>query len=107
MTQLTGGRAGIAALALVGVLAHGARGAVSPTQPALQLAAAAFSSPTAGHGLFEQQGTTTCTDSVGTTGDGGARFTALARVTSWRCADNAPAGWLAFDDSGDGFLYGP
>jgi photosystem II stability/assembly factor-like uncharacterized protein len=107
MTQLTGGRAGIAALALVAALALGARGWFSVTPPASQLAAAAFTSPTVGYGLFEQQGTTTCTDSVGITADGGARFTALARVTSWRCAGSAPAGWLAFDEEGDGFLYGP
>jgi Photosynthesis system II assembly factor YCF48 len=109
MTRLNGGRAGIAALALAAVLAFGVRGtfSVSPTPPASQLAAVAFQSPAAGHGLFEQQGATTCSDSIGTTADGGARFTALARVASWRCAGNAPAGWLAFDDQGDGFLYGP
>jgi len=97
----------IAAAALALAIALRASGAFSATPPAPALAAVAFSSPTAGYGLFEQQGASSCSDSVGRTSDGGAHFTALARVTSWRCAGNDPAGWLAFDDHGDGFLYGP
>jgi photosystem II stability/assembly factor-like uncharacterized protein len=100
-------RPAIAALALALAIALTASGAFSASPAAPELEAVAFSSPTAGHGLFEQQGATTCSDSVGTTSDGGARFTALARVTSWRCQGSAPAGWLTFDDAGDGFLYGP
>jgi hypothetical protein len=104
---MIGTRVGIAVAALTVAIALSAGGAFSASAPAPELEAVAFSSPTAGHGLFEQESPTTCTDSVGATSDGGARFTALARVTSWRCANSAPAGWLTFDDAGDGFLYGP
>jgi photosystem II stability/assembly factor-like uncharacterized protein len=39
--------------------------------------------------------------------NGGATFGPLVPVTSWNCADNAPVRSLAFDDHGDGFIYGP
>ena len=41
------------------------------------------------------------------TTDGGAEFGSLTAVTSWACPNAAPASQLAFDDHGDGFLYGP
>lgn len=72
-----------------------------------ELADVAFLSPTRGYGLFVVEGSVTCSDRVGATTNGGARFSLPVFVTSWRCANTPPARSLAFDDHGDGFLYGP
>ena len=71
------------------------------------LAMIAFLSPTTGYGVFEEQGPGGCQDLVGPTTNGGSTFTALVPVTSWSCGSSAPVQALAFDDHGDGFLYGP
>jgi photosystem II stability/assembly factor-like uncharacterized protein len=73
----------------------------------LRLEAITFANASRGEGLVLRQGTTYCTAEVGPTGDGGARFGPLVPVTSWKCADGAPASSLAFDGRGDGFLFGP
>ncbi len=44
---------------------------------------------------------------VGPTTNGGVTFGPLVGVTSWACAEGGSANALAFDDHGDGFLYGP
>lgn len=60
-----------------------------------------------GYGLFVNQGAHKCTARVGATDDSGATFPALTSVASWPCAGNPTVSALAFDDHGDGFLYGP
>jgi hypothetical protein len=67
----------------------------------------AFFDPTTGYGVFVKQGASLCRDLVGHTTDGGAEFGSLVSVTSWSCSGDAPVSSLAFDDHGDGFLYGP
>ena len=56
---------------------------------------------------METEGSTTCEDSVAKTADGGSHFSVLGVADSWSCSNNPPAQFLAFDDHGDGFLYGP
>jgi photosystem II stability/assembly factor-like uncharacterized protein len=72
-----------------------------------RLMAIAFFNPTHGYGSFTAQGAVGCEDQVGSTSDGGTTFGPLALVTSWNCANSATVRSLAFDDHGDGFLYGP
>lgn len=60
-----------------------------------------------GYGLFVHQGTNKCTVRVGHTSDAAARFPALVSVASYPCEANPTVSLLAFDDHGDGFLYGP
>jgi photosystem II stability/assembly factor-like uncharacterized protein len=67
----------------------------------------AFVNPGHGYGMWVRQGSVRCRGLVGSTHDGGATFGPLVEVTSWPCAENPPAQALAFDDRGDGFLYGP
>ena len=71
------------------------------------LTAIAFFNPKVGYGVFTRQGPVNCQDLVGPTTDGGAMFGPLVPVTSWTCANGASEESLAFDDHGDGFLYGP
>ena len=71
------------------------------------LTAIAFFNPKMGYGVFTRQGAVKCQDLVGPTTDGGAIFGPLVPVTSWTCANGASVDSLAFDDHGDGFLYGP
>ena len=59
------------------------------------------------NGLFLDYQSPPCRIGVAATSDGGARFTAPVTVTTWRCASNPPAGQVAFDSRGDGFVYGP
>ena len=72
-----------------------------------RLTAIAFFNPTKGFGVYTKQGGVSCQDLVSPTTDGGATFGPLVPVTSWNCDNNAPVRSLAFDDHGDGFLYGP
>ncbi len=60
-----------------------------------------------GYGLFTRKHGTSCQDLVGPTKNGGVDFGPLVAVTSWTCAKGGAASDLAFDDHGDGFLYGP
>ncbi len=71
------------------------------------LTAMAFLNPATGYGVFQGQGSGGCRDLVGRTSDGGSIFTGLVPVTAWNCGSGAPVRALAFDDHGDGFLYGP
>jgi photosystem II stability/assembly factor-like uncharacterized protein len=71
------------------------------------LAALAFFNPTSGYALVEVRSPNSCGDSVAKTANGGAHFELLGAVDSWSCADFPPAQFLAFDDHGDGFAYGP
>lgn len=69
----------------------------------------AFFNPGQGYGLFERRsaGDSKCSWLVAKTTDGGAHFAQDGAVDSWPCADSPNATSLAFDDHGDGFLYGP
>jgi len=82
--------------------------AVSETTPntTTRLTRIAFSSPSDGYGVFTFQGPSTCTDRVGRTSDGGTTFSHLVSVVSWACGNSSPVGNLAFDNRGDGLLYG-
>ncbi len=79
----------------------------SPASASETLTAIAFFNPKLGYGVFTRQGAVDCQDLVGPTNDGGAIFGPLVPVTSWTCANGASVESLAFDDHGDGFLYGP
>lgn len=74
---------------------------------ATRLDAVAFFNVHDGYGLFVYQGSHRCVARVGATDDSGATFPSLTSVASWGCAGNATVSALAFDDHGDGFLYGP
>ena len=80
---------------------------VPPPAPSLRLSAIAFFDPEHGYAYFTRTDGGNCTSLVGPTNDGGADFSSLVVVTSWPCDETAPATSLAFDDHGDGFLYGP
>jgi photosystem II stability/assembly factor-like uncharacterized protein len=82
------------------------RGA-TPRTTDTQLTAIAFFNPSHGYGLFTRSAPSSCKALVGSTTNGGANFLRLTTVTSWPCSNGAPAGSVAFDDHGDGFLYGP
>jgi photosystem II stability/assembly factor-like uncharacterized protein len=83
--------------------------ATTPTTPSTstRLTAIAFFNQTHGYGVFTGTGDVTCRDLVAPTSDGGAQFGPLVVATAWNCANGSPANSLAFDDHGDGFLYGP
>jgi photosystem II stability/assembly factor-like uncharacterized protein len=95
---------------LLTVLALAGWAAVSSgTTPATnqRLTAITFFDPSTGYGVFTTQGGGRCQDFVGRTADAGTNFSNLVSATSWSCTNAAPAQSLAFDDHGDGFLYGP
>jgi hypothetical protein len=75
--------------------------------PNTSLTNIAFLNPSRGYGVFTVQGAVTCSDRVGLTSNGGMTFSVPVPVVSWPCASRAPVRSLAFDDHGDGFLYGP
>jgi photosystem II stability/assembly factor-like uncharacterized protein len=83
--------------------------ASAPQQASTTLLRVAFSSPEQGYGLFEQRSTdgSSCTALAARTTDGGAHFERLGVIFTWLCADRPAASFLAFDDHGDGFAYGP
>ena len=72
-----------------------------------RLTSIAFLNPSRGYGVFTVQEPVTCSDRVGPTINGGATFSMSVPIVSWPCANSAPVRSLAFDDHGDGFLYGP
>lgn len=77
------------------------------TAPSKRIGAIAFFNSQNGYALFEVQNNSGCQDLVGWTSDGGSSFGPLTLATSWNCISNPPVRSLAFDDQGDGFLYGP
>lgn len=86
------------------------RAAASRSQlSAPRLQGVVLTSPRRGYGLFTATaaGGTRCQGGVGSTTDGGRRFTRPAVADAWRCDANAPASSLAADAGGDVFLYGP
>ncbi len=66
-----------------------------------------MTTPERGYGLFIDYQSPRCRIGVAATSDRGDRFSAPVTVTTWRCANNPPAGQVAFDNRGDGFVYGP
>lgn len=67
-----------------------------------------FAAGTRGYGVFAAYPHGRCQVAVARAADGGSRFTTPVPVASWRCASGRqPAGSLAVDAAGDGFLYGP
>lgn len=72
-----------------------------------RLTTVAFLNSSRGYGVFNVLGTVMCSDRVGLTTDSGATFSTPEFVVSWPCAHIAPASAFAFDNHGDGFLYGP
>lgn len=67
----------------------------------------AFFSLASGFGVFTSQVGSACQVSVGRTNDGGRHFAEVVQVSSWTCENAPPANSLAFDNQGDGFLFGP
>lgn len=81
--------------------------AAASSSATTNLTAVAFPSEASGFGLFTRQGAVKCLDLIGHTVNGGATFASLVPVTSWTCSSSFGPSTLAFDASGDGFLYGP
>ena len=81
----------------------------SSEQTTTTLEQIAFFSPEQGYGLFERRssGDSKCTWLVAKTTDGGTQFSELGVVEAWPCAGSPDASSLAFDNHGDGFVYGP
>lgn len=94
-----------AALAATPAGPHQARPPAAPA-PA-QLATVSFTSPRRGYGLFTAQHGGRCTAAVGATSDGGRHFTRPGFVTSWPCAQTAPAAALTGGDRRDVILSDP
>ena len=67
----------------------------------------AFLNPENGYGLVVQQDSGSCGSAVASTTDGGITFSKPVPVTTWTCANGYQETSLAFDGSGDGFVYGP
>ena len=72
-----------------------------------RLTAISFLNPMQGYGVFTGPGDGGCEVRVGSTTDGGATFGPLVSVVSDNCTGTGSVQSLAFDDHGDGFLYGP
>jgi photosystem II stability/assembly factor-like uncharacterized protein len=72
-----------------------------------RLDAIAFTGPAAGYGVFTRQAAGRCQVLAGRTTDAGARFGALAPITSWPCGGTMPGSFLAADGHGDAFFYDP
>jgi photosystem II stability/assembly factor-like uncharacterized protein len=72
-----------------------------------QLGAVAFTSPHDGGALFTTRAGSRCVESFAATTDAGSTFGRLAAVLSYDCGNGSPAGELAVDGHGDGFVYGP
>ncbi len=67
----------------------------------------AFFDPSHGYGIFTVTGASRCNDRVAATHNGGVTFSTPIPVVAWNCVAPPPVSSLAFDDHGDGFLYGP
>src|SRR5579859_4792422 len=80
--------------------------AARPAMTHWRLSTVAFRAPTHGYGMFVSY-RASCRIGVGSTSDGGARFTAPVTVAAFRCAGSPPAGSLAVGARRDLFLYGP
>lgn len=67
-----------------------------------------FSNFSDGFGVFTTVSSgETCTDYVGKSTDGGAKFHSLVRVLSWNCSNSNFISSVDSDNEGDIFLYGP
>ncbi|MGH9110136.1 MAG: hypothetical protein ACRDY3_11860 [Acidimicrobiales bacterium] len=76
-----------------------------PTSPP-RLQTIAFFNPTLGYGLFQQTRGGFCEMAVAKTTDGGSTFAVPVPVAPCDRFEVASSAGLAFDDHGDGFLYG-
>ena len=81
--------------------------ATSPSTPTLSIESVAFFNGSDGYGLFNRTNGTSCSLAVAPTHDGGNTFAPLATVTDFTCANGFPARKVAFDNVGDGFVFGP
>ena len=77
-----------------------------PSTPPPSLQTIAFFNPTLGYGLFRQTQGGFCEMAVAKTTDGGSAFAVPVPVAPCDRFDATPSAGLAFDDHGDGFLYG-
>ncbi|MHB8319388.1 MAG: hypothetical protein ACYDEP_09215 [Acidimicrobiales bacterium] len=84
-------------------------GATGAGQVTTTLDRIAFFNPRQGYGLFDKRpsNSSSCQSFIAKTTDGGAHFTHLGTVDTWPCASSRSATSLAFDNHGDGFVYGP
>jgi photosystem II stability/assembly factor-like uncharacterized protein len=81
--------------------------APAPTPEPDQLTTVAFLNPAEGFALYRRQISSGCQTVFGRTANGGASFSGLVPVTAFPCNGAAAVSQIAFDDRGDGFLYGP
>lgn len=84
-------------------------GPPAPVAPATpdQLTTVAFLNTADGYALYRRQNSSGCQTVFGRTVDGGSTFSGLVPVTSFPCSSTPVVSQIAFDDRGDGFLYGP
>src|SRR5487761_44814 len=85
------------------------RTTTSPSTPgsSLSIESVAFFNGSDGYGLFNRTSGSSCSLAVAHTHDGGNTFAPLATVTDYTCANGYPARKVAFDNVGDGFVFGP
>ncbi len=67
----------------------------------------AFFNASNGYGLFALSNGSSCSLAVAPTADGGSTFATRRTVTGYTCASGYPAAKVAFDNVGDGFVFGP
>lgn len=67
----------------------------------------AFFNASDGYGLFTRSNRSSCSLAVAPTKDGGRSFAPPSTVTDYSCGNGYPATKVAFDNVGDGFVYGP
>lgn len=77
-----------------------------PSTPPPALRTIAFFNPALGYGLFQQTRGGFCELAVAKTTDGGSTFAVPVPVAPCNRFDVTTSAGLAFDDHGDGFLYG-
>ena len=101
------GQAATAVTPAVATAGHTLTAAAAPNGSSTRLDAIAFTSKTAGYGVFTRQAPRRCQVLAARTTDGGTRFGTLAPVATWPCGGNLPASFLAADGHGDAFFYDP
>lgn len=79
----------------------------SPSNSTDSIESVAFFNASDGYGLFNRSNGSSCSLAVAPTRDEGDTFAPLSTVTEYTCADGYPARRVAFDNVGDGFVYGP
>jgi photosystem II stability/assembly factor-like uncharacterized protein len=78
-----------------------------PSVPSDSIESVAFFNAADGFGLFALSNGSSCSLAVAPTDDGGSTFATAHTVMDYSCVNGSSAGRVAFDNVGDGFVYGP